>query len=116
MFYALAIILFLFLVSFTLFLIFLRKMNLKTFKKFCEKKVKRFARRNKLLAIENLNILNYQRNKLDIDHVIFGKKAMTMLTVTDHFLKEGRLTSEQRQTGLRNMIDSAIDVAERYAE
>ena len=41
---------------------------------------------------------------------------MTMLTVTDHFLKEGRLTPEQRQTGLRNMIDSAIDVAERYAE
>ena len=43
-----------------------------------------------------------------------GKKAMTMLTVTDHFLKEGRLTPEQRQTGLRNMIDSAIAVAERF--
>ena len=80
MFYALAIILFLFLVSFTLFLIFLRKMNLKTFKKFCEKKVKRFARRNKLLAIENLNILNYQRNKLDIDHVIFGKKYIYIIS------------------------------------
>ena len=45
-----------------------------------------------------------------------GKKAMTMLTVTDHFIKEGRLTPEQRQTGLRNMIDSAIAVAERFVE
>ena len=45
-----------------------------------------------------------------------GKKALTILTVTDHFLKEGRLTAAQRQTGLRNMIDSAIEVAEKYAE
>ena len=43
-----------------------------------------------------------------------GKKAMTMLTVTDHFIKDGRLTPEQRQTGLRNMVDSAIAVAERF--
>lgn len=45
-----------------------------------------------------------------------GKKAMTMLTVTDHFIKEGRLTPEQRQTGLVNMVDSAILVAEKYVK
>lgn len=45
-----------------------------------------------------------------------GKKALTMLTVTDHFIKEGRLTAEQRQTGLHKMIDSAISLAEKYVK
>lgn len=52
---------------------------------------------------------------LYINAAYLGKKALTMLTVTDHFIKEGRLTPEQRQTGLRNMIDSAIELAEKYA-
>lgn len=52
---------------------------------------------------------------LYINAAYLGKKALTMLTVTDHFLKEGRLTPEQRQTGLKNMIDSAIELAEKYA-
>ena len=52
---------------------------------------------------------------LYINAKYLGKKALTMLTVTDHFIKEGRLTPEQRQTGLKNMIDSAIDLAEKYA-
>lgn len=52
---------------------------------------------------------------LYINAAYLGKKALTMLTVTDHFIKEGRLTPEQRQTGLSNMIDSAIELAEKYA-
>lgn len=44
-----------------------------------------------------------------------GKKALTMLTVTDSFFKEGRLTTEQRQTGLRLMISAAIELAEKHA-
>lgn len=52
---------------------------------------------------------------LYINAAYLGKKALTLLTVTDHFLKEGRLTPEQRQTGLINMIDSAIELAEKYA-
>lgn len=52
---------------------------------------------------------------LYINAKYLGKKAITMLTVTDHFIKEGRLTAEQRQTGLKEMIDSAIDLAEIYA-
>lgn len=43
------------------------------------------------------------------------KKAITMLTVTDHFIKSGKLTTEERQTGLSNMIIAAIDLAEKYA-
>ena len=52
---------------------------------------------------------------LYINASYLGKKALTLLTVTDHFLKEGRLTPEQRQTGLINMIDIAIELAEKYA-
>ena len=44
-----------------------------------------------------------------------GKRALTMLTVTDSFVKEGRLTAEQRQTGLFNMIDVAVLTAEKFA-
>lgn len=44
-----------------------------------------------------------------------GKKALTLLTVTDHFMKEGRLTPAQRQTGLVNMIEAAIELAEKHA-
>ena len=80
MFYILLSILVLFVVAFALFLVFLRKMDSATFRKFCEKKVKRFAKRNKLLVIEDLHILNYQREKVGIDHVIFGKKYIYIIT------------------------------------
>ena len=85
MFYILAVILVLFIVAFILFLITLRKMTLETFKRLCEKKVGRFARRHKLLAIKHLNILNYQREKVDIDHVIFGKKYIYL--ISDYMVK-----------------------------
>ena len=45
-----------------------------------------------------------------------GKRALTMLTVTDHFTKGGRLTPEERQTGLLTMVEVAIETAEKYAE
>jgi len=69
---------------------------------------KEYAKRG-VLAVEMESFALY------INAQYLGKKALTMLTVTDHFVKEGRLTPEQRQTGLRNMIDSAIEVAERFA-
>lgn len=53
---------------------------------------------------------------LYINAAYLKKRALTMLTVTDHFVKEGKLTAEQRQIGLRNMIESAIETAEYYAE
>lgn len=69
---------------------------------------KEYAKRG-VLAVEMESFALY------VNAEYLGKKAMTMLTVTDHFIKEGRLTPEQRQTGLRNMIDSAIEVAEKFA-
>ncbi|MFA5481608.1 MAG: purine-nucleoside phosphorylase [Bacilli bacterium] len=44
-----------------------------------------------------------------------GKKALCLLTVTDHFLKTEKATSEQRQLGLGKMIEVAIEVAESFA-
>ena len=37
------------------------------------------------------------------------------VTVTDNFVKEGRLTAQERQTGLFNMIDIAVETAEKFA-
>lgn len=68
---------------------------------------KEYAKRG-VLAVEMESYALY------VNAEYLGKKAMTMLTVTDHFVKEGRLTPEQRQTGLHNMVDAAIEVAEKF--
>ena len=68
---------------------------------------KEYAKRG-VLAVEMESYALY------INAEYLGKKALTILTVTDNFVKEGRLTPEQRQTGLVNMIDSAIGVAEKF--
>ena len=44
------------------------------------------------------------------------KKALCLLTVTDHFIKhDQKATVEERQLGLRKMIEVAIATAERFA-
>ena len=63
----------------------LRKMTSESFKRLATRKVRNIARRHKLLAIENLNILNYKREHLGIDHVIFGNKYVYI--ITDYMLK-----------------------------
>lgn len=46
-----------------------------------------------------------------------GKKALCLLTVTDHFIKKDqKATAEQRQLGLGKMISVAIATAERFAK
>lgn len=52
---------------------------------------------------------------LYINAAYLKKRALTMLTVTDHFIKNERLTAEERQVGLRNMVEAAIETAEKYA-
>jgi len=44
------------------------------------------------------------------------KRALCILTVSDHFIKEGKATSEQRQKGLGKMIEIAIATAEPFCE
>ena len=44
------------------------------------------------------------------------KKALCLLTVTDHFIKhDQKATVEERQLGLRKMIEVAVATAERFA-
>lgn len=40
-----------------------------------------------------------------------GKKALCLLTVTDHFLKPQKATAEQREQGLRQMLEIALEIA-----
>ena len=40
-----------------------------------------------------------------------GKKALCLLTVSDHFLKKGILTSEERQSSLIQMVEIALEAA-----
>ena len=47
---------------------------------------------------------------------IYKKKALTLLTVTDHFVKKTeKLTSDQRQNSLKDMIEIAIKIAEKFS-
>ena len=46
-----------------------------------------------------------------------GKKALCLLTVTDHFIKKDKkATAEERQLGLGKMISVAVATAERFAK
>ena len=51
---------------------------------------------------------------LYVNAALVRKKALCMLTISDSFVEEGLLTPEQRQEGLRDMIEVAIDAAERF--
>ena len=44
-----------------------------------------------------------------------NKKALCILTVSDSFLSSKALTSAERQTGLKDMVEVAIATAERFA-
>jgi purine-nucleoside phosphorylase len=47
----------------------------------------------------------------------FNKKALCLLTVTDHFIKKDRkATAEERQLGLGKMVSIAVATAERFAK
>lgn len=40
-----------------------------------------------------------------------GKKALCLLTVSDHFIKEGKATVEERQIGFKAMMEIALEIA-----
>jgi len=46
----------------------------------------------------------------------FRKKALCLLTVTDSFIAEGKLSSDERAFGLTRMIELAINVAEDFLD
>ena len=46
---------------------------------------------------------------------ILRKKALGVFTCSDHFQKKKNMTSKERQTGLKEMIELAIATAEKFA-
>ena len=51
---------------------------------------------------------------LYVNAALARKKALCLLTISDSFVEKGELTPEQRQEGLRDMIEVAIDAAEPF--
>jgi hypothetical protein len=60
-------------------------MTSETYIRHCTKKVGRIAKRKHCYSILNLNLLNYDREKLSVNHVIFGKKYIYL--ISDFMLK-----------------------------
>lgn len=52
---------------------------------------------------------------LYVNAMKFKKRALCLLTVTDHFITKEKATPEERQTGLKKMIEVAIETAEKFA-
>ena len=44
------------------------------------------------------------------------KKALAIMTVTDSFLSQEKLSAEERQIGLANMVETAISTAEEVTK
>lgn len=53
---------------------------------------------------------------LYINAVRNHKRALCLLTISDSFVEDGQLTPEQRQTGLKDMIEVAIAGAEKFCD
>jgi purine-nucleoside phosphorylase len=62
-----------------------------------------------VLAVEMESYALYQTAAL------LHKRALTILTTSDSFILENKLTSEERHTGLGHMVEIALAAAEQYA-
>lgn len=85
MFIALLILLILFVIGFIVLMALLRTMTSETYVKLITNKVRRLSKRKKLYSIVDLHLLNYDREKLNVNHVIFGNKYIYL--ISDLFLK-----------------------------
>lgn len=60
--------------------VFLSHISVSKFDFYCEKLVKRIAKKSNLLSLTNLNITNFDSNNIRINHVIFGKKYIYLIS------------------------------------
>ena len=71
---------------------------------------KRWAKLN-VLAVEMESYALYS------NAAKFKKRALCLLTVTDHFIHKGiTVTAEQRQLGLGEMVEVALEAAEKFSK
>lgn len=76
----LVILLVLAVVFFIAFPFFTLRMSNEKYNELCSKKIRRIARRNNLLSVEDLNLTNFEEEKLIVDEIIFGKKYVYLIS------------------------------------
>ncbi len=76
----LAVLLVIAIVFFITFPLLTVHMSNEQFASYCERKVNRIARRRNLLRITNLAISRFDSEKIYVDHIIFGKKYIYLIT------------------------------------
>ena len=77
---ALIVLLVLAIVFFITFPIIKRKIVAKNYNVFCSKKIAAISEKNKFLFLTNLKLTNYAGEELKIDHILFGRKYIYILT------------------------------------
>ena len=93
LFVILLIVLILFVTLFVTFLVMLRRMDFEIFRNLCSKKVKRISKRRKLSCLTDLNLSNFDSEKLSVNQVIFGKKYIYIIS---NFLLKGFISGEEK--------------------
>jgi transcription initiation factor IIF auxiliary subunit len=63
------------------------------FQNLCRKKAERIAKRNELYVITNLNVSNFDREKINAHQVIFGKKYIYLLS---NFMLKGFVSGDEK--------------------
>jgi len=61
---------------------------------------------------ESLDILGVEMESYGLftNASLLGARALSILTVSDSFYKENKLTAEEREKSLENMIDLALEI------
>jgi len=86
-------ILVIFITVFICFFVWTRKMTPELFQNLCRKKAERIAKRNELYVITNLNVSNFDREKINAHQVIFGKKYIYLLS---NFMLKGFVSGDEK--------------------
>lgn len=82
-----------FITFFICFFIRIRKLNAETFQKLCEKKALRIAKSSNLNVVTDLHISNYNREKINVQEVIFGKKYIYLIS---NFMLKGFVSGDDK--------------------
>ena len=75
------------------FFVQIRRMNVETFRRLCSKKVISISKRHKFCYLNDVNLTSYESNKLSVNHVIFGKKFIYLIS---DFLLKGFISGEEK--------------------
>ena len=78
---------------FICFFVWLRKMTPEYFQNLCVRKVRRIAKRNELYSLTDLNISNYDREKINAHQVIFGNKYIYLIS---DFMLKGFVSGDEK--------------------